>query len=74
MATNKSDYKHAVQIAEELHKYKAETPKELSELHNIGPWCEWCYKHMSLWFLMKLSREMRELRAVVDQLKEKLGG
>ena len=64
----KPDYKHAAQIADELHKYKAETTKELAELHNIGPRCGWCEKHVSLWFLMKLHREIRELKTVVDQL------
>ena len=70
MSTPKTEYKHAVQIAEDLIKYKAETAKELTELHNIGPWCGWCEKHMSLWLLMKLAREIRELRAVVDRLNE----
>jgi len=70
----KIQYKHATQIADELYKYKAATAKELAELHDIGPWCGWCEKHLSLWFLMKLSREMRELKAVVDRLNEKVLG
>jgi len=72
MKMPKTEYKHATQIAEELHKYKAETPKELQQLHDIGPWCGWCTQHLSLWFLMKMSRELRELRAVVDRLNEKV--
>lgn len=68
----KTEYKHVAQIADELHKYKAETAKELAELHNIGPWCGWCEKHVSLWFLMKIHRELRELRAVVDRLNERV--
>lgn len=68
----KTEYKHAVQIVDELLKYKAEGSKELTELHNIGPWCGWCEKHLSLWFILKMNRELRELRAVVDRLNEKV--
>jgi hypothetical protein len=68
----KIEYKHATQIADDLHKYKAETAKELTELHDIGPWCGWCEKHLSLWLLLKMNRELKELRAVVDRLNEKV--
>ena len=68
----KTEYKHAMQIADDLRKYKAETSAELTELHNIGPWCGWCEKHLSLWFLLKINRQLQELKAVVDRLSEKV--
>lgn len=63
-------YKHVVQIVDELNAYEAKGSADLEGLHGIGPWCGWCERHVTIWLLLKLHRDIGKLKAEVKALRQ----